>query len=87
MRARRVEVQDEVVRDGESVVLLGRQVIRLSALGTTLLELCGDWRETEELAAGLVERFGEPPEGADARFMTEASLHALHDQGLVDLEH
>ena len=37
MRARRVEVQDEVIRDGESVVLLGRQVIRLSWIGTTLL--------------------------------------------------
>lgn len=85
MRARRVDVQDEVIRDGESVVLLGRQVIRLSALGTTLLELCGDWRDAEELARGLTERHGEPPTGFDATAMTEAALQALHEQGLIDL--
>lgn len=85
MRARRVAVHDEVVRDGESVVLLGRQVIRLSALGTTLLELCPDWRGVDELADGLTERFGTPPDGSDPRLMTEAALEALHEQGLVDL--
>ena len=66
MRARRVDVQDEVVRDGESVVLLGRQVIRLSWIGTTLLELCDDWRDSSELARGLTDRYGEPPDGSDA---------------------
>lgn len=85
MRARRVDVQDEVIRDGESVVLLGRQVIRLSALGTTLLEMCGDWRDAKELAHGLTERHGEPPADFDATAMTEAALQALHEQGLVDL--
>lgn len=80
-----MEVQDEVIRDGESVVLLGRQVIRLSALGTTLLELCDNWRDAKELAHGLTERHGEPPAGFDATAMTEAALQALHDQGLVDL--
>lgn len=80
-----MEVQDEVIRDGESVVLLGRQVIRLSALGTTLLELCNNWRDAKELAHGLTERHGEPPAGFDAMAMTEAALQALHDQGLVDL--
>ena len=85
MRARRVAVHDEVVRDGESVVLLGRQVIRLSALGTTLLELCPDRRGVDELADGLTERFGTPPDGSDPRLMTEAALEALHEQGLVDL--
>lgn len=80
-----MEVQDEVIRGGESVVLLGRQVIRLSALGTTLLELCDDWRDAKELAHGLTERHGEPPAGVDAMAMTEAALQALHDQGLVDL--
>lgn len=80
-----MEVRDEVIRDGESVVLLGRQVIRLSALGTTLLELCDDWRGAEELALGLTERHGGPPAGFDATAMTEAALQALHEQGLVDL--
>ena len=85
MRARRVEVRDEVVRDGESVVLLGRQVIRLSWIGTTLLELCDDWRDSVELARGLTDRYGEPPDGSDATAMTEVALEALHEQGLVEL--
>lgn len=85
MRARRVEVHDEVVRDGESVVLLGRQVIRLSWIGTTLLELCHDWRGADELTLGLTERYGEPPDGSDGMAMTVAALHALQEQGLVEL--
>ncbi|MDF2144144.1 hypothetical protein [Knoellia sp. p5-6-4] len=85
MRARRVPVQDEVVRNGESVVLLGRQVIRLSAIGTTLLELTGEWREVDDLTVDLTDRFGHPPEGYSATDMTEAALQALHAQGLVEL--
>jgi hypothetical protein len=78
-------VDDELVRDGESVVLLGRQVVRLSALGTTLLELCPQWCDATELADGLVDRFGTPPGGVDPRLMTEAALAALHEQGLVEI--
>ena len=85
MRARRVPVQDEVIRDGESVVLLGRQVIRLSAIGTTLLELTEDWRDIGELTDGLTDRFGHPPTGHSATAMTEAALQALQGQGLVEL--
>jgi hypothetical protein len=85
MRARRVPVRDEVVRDGESVVLLGRQVIRLSAIGTTLLELTGDWRDVDDLARALTDRFGHPPEGHSASAMTEAALQSLQEQGLVEL--
>lgn len=85
MRARRVPVHNEVVRDGESVVLIGRQVVRLSWIGTTLLELCDDWRHSAELAQGLTDRYGEPPDGSDATAMTESALKALHQQGLVEL--
>lgn len=85
MRVRRVPVDDEVVRDGESVVLLGRQVIRLSAIATTLLELCDRWRDSDELTQELTDRFGEPPDGSDPAVMTESALHALADQGLVEL--
>jgi hypothetical protein len=85
MRARRVPVQDEVVRDGESVVLLDRQVIRLSAIGTTLLELTGEWRDLDELTVDLTDRFGHPPEGHSATAMAEAALQALAEQGLVEL--
>jgi hypothetical protein len=85
MKARRVPVRDEVIRDGESVVLLGRQVIRLSAIGTTLLELCDTWRDLDQLTHELTDRFGHPPDGTDATVMTESALHALHQQGLVEL--
>lgn len=85
MRARRVPVQDEVVRDGESVVLLCRQVIRLSAIGTTLLELTGEWRDLDDLTVDLTDRFGQPPAGESPTVMTEAALQALHEQGLVEL--
>ena len=83
MRVKRVPVEDEVVRDGESVVLLGRQVIRLSAIGTTLLELCDEWRHIGELTAALTDRFGHPPIDYNATSMTEAALQALERQGLV----
>lgn len=86
MRARRVPVEDEVVRDGESVVLMGRQVIRLSWIGTTLLELSDHWQCAEELAVGLIERYGEPPDGSDPILMTEAALRDLRAQGLVELD-
>jgi hypothetical protein len=84
-RVRRVPVDDEVVRDGESVVLLARQVIRLSALGTTVLELCPGWVTLPEVAEGLVAQFGAPPDGSDPTPVVEAAVASLHEQGLVEL--
>ena len=83
MRARALPVVDRVDRDGEAVVLVGREVVRPSALATAIVDACADWCEVDELAARLVAQFGEPP-ADDARSMTVAALTELRDQGLVD---
>ena len=85
MKARRLPVADRVERDGESVVLVDRQVVRLSTLATALLELCRDWATAPELARGLLDRVGEPPDGVDPVVATESALATLRDQGLVEL--
>ena len=85
MRARALPVLDRLDREGGAVVLLGRQVVRLSPLAAALLDACDDWRGVEELAGQLVAQFGDPPSG-DARSMTAAALTELRDQGLVELD-
>ncbi|MFC8501951.1 hypothetical protein ACFUC1_06295 [Pedococcus sp. NPDC057267] len=84
MRARRLPVADRVDRDGESVVLVGREVVRLSALATTLLDACPDWTEEERLVAVLVERFGAPPGGDDPAVLVARALDTLTGHGLVE---
>ena len=84
MRARRLPVADRVDRDGESVVLVGREVVRLSALATTLLDACVDWTEEELLVPVLLDRFGPPPEGGDPAALVEDALATLARHGLVD---
>ena len=78
-------VADRVDRDGAAVVLVGRAVVRLSPLATTLLDLCADWTELPALTEALVERFGDAPDGADPAAATLAALTTLRDLGLVDL--
>jgi hypothetical protein len=85
VKARRLPVADRVERDGESVVLVDRQVVRLSELATALLELCAEWATPHELAGGLLDRVGEPPAGVDPVVAVESALRALHDEGLVEL--
>lgn len=85
MRARALPVLDRVDRDGEAVVLVGRQVVRLSLLAAAVLDACGDWRALDDLAGELVAQFGDPPSG-DARSVTAAALTDLRDQGLVELD-
>ncbi|GAB3433736.1 hypothetical protein GCM10027517_00990 [Phycicoccus ginsengisoli] len=84
MRARRLPVADRVDRDGESVVLVGREVVRLSALATTLLDSCSEWTEEERLVTVLVDRFGAPPEGGDAAVLVSEALATLTRHGLVE---
>jgi len=75
-----------VDRDGEAVVLVGREVVRLSALATTLLDSCPDWTSVPQLVEVLLEAFGPTPEGVDAVVTTESALRTLADQGLVELD-
>ena len=84
MRARRLPVADRVDRDGESVVLVGREVVRLSALATALLDACPDWTEEEQLVAVLLDRFGPPPGGGDPVVLVQDALTALARHRLVD---
>jgi hypothetical protein len=84
VRARALPVLDRVDRDGEAVVLVAHQVVRLSQLATAVVDACSEWRELDELTDGLVAQFGDPPVG-DARSVTAAALTELRDQGLVEL--
>jgi hypothetical protein len=86
VKARRRPVADRIERDGESVVLIGREVIRLSALATVLLDSCADWTDDADLADRLLARLGPAPDGVDAEAATVSALNALHEQGLVDLD-
>lgn len=84
MRARRLPVADRVDRDGESVVLVGHEVVRLSALATALLDACAEWTEEERLVSLLVDRFGAPPGGGDPAVLVSGALTTLATHGLVE---
>ncbi|MEO6412545.1 MAG: hypothetical protein ABIO48_08145 [Pedococcus sp.] len=68
------------------MLLVGREVVRLSALATTLLDSCPDWTPVSELVDVLVTAFGPTPEGVDPGAATEAALRTLASQGLVELD-
>lgn len=86
MRARCLPAADRVDRDGESVLLVGREVVRLSALATTLLDSCPDWTPVSELVDVLLTAFGPTPEGVDPVAATGSALRTLAAQGLVELD-
>ncbi len=85
MNARYLPAVDRVDRDGEAVVLVGRDVVRLSALATTLLDSCVDWTPVPELVEVLLAAFGSTPEGVDPAAATDGALRTLATQGLVEL--
>jgi len=84
VRARYLPAADRVDRDGEAVLLVGREVVRLSALATTLIDACTEWTPASELVEVLLAAFGPTPEGVDAVVATEVALRTLADQGLVE---
>ena len=84
MRVRRLPVTDRVDSDGESLVLVGNTVVRLSPLATRLLDHCEDWTEVRVLAERLVGELGPPPDGMDVREAVEYTVDALAGQGLVE---
>jgi hypothetical protein len=86
VRARYLPAADRVDRDGEAVLLVGREVVRISALATTLLDSCPDWTPVSDLVDVLLAAFGPTPEGVDPVAATEAALLTLRDQGLVELD-
>jgi hypothetical protein len=86
VRARYLPAVDRVDRDGEAVLLVGREVVRLSALATTLLDACSDWTPASELVEVLLASFGPTPEGVDPTAATEVALRTLAAQGLVEID-
>jgi hypothetical protein len=84
VRVRRLPVTDRVDRDGESVVLVGDTVVRLSTLATRLLDRAEGWTDVGLLADHLVAEFGPPPDGKDAHQAAEAAVDALVTQGLLE---
>jgi hypothetical protein len=78
-------VQDRVDRHDEAVVLVDRQVVRLSPLAVELVDRCADWTDEAVLTQAALDRFGPPPEGVDPRQATRDALTALRDRGVVEL--
>ncbi|WP_277499731.1 MULTISPECIES: hypothetical protein [unclassified Nocardioides] len=70
----------------ETAVMVDATVLVLSPLAGVLVELVGDdgWVPVATVAAGLVERFGAPPDG-DALAGTRTALADLAEQGVVEL--
>jgi hypothetical protein len=77
-------VTDRVDRDGESVVLVGQTVVRLSAMATLLLDGCEDWIDVGVLAEHLVAELGPPPDGAEPRRVVESAVDSLVARGLLE---
>ncbi|NNM46506.1 hypothetical protein [Knoellia koreensis] len=84
MMVRAVPPTDRIDHEGEAVVLVGAQVVRLSALATTVLDLAVTWRGDGELAARLVAAHGPPPGDADPQSATRAVLEQLVAHGLLE---
>ena len=88
MRARRRPVIDEYAEDGQVAVFSGSGlVVVLSALAVVAWEfLDEEWATADEVAAVLVETFGEPADGRTALELTEHALRTLSGHSLVDLD-
>jgi hypothetical protein len=84
VRARRLDIVDQVVEDGESVVLVGHTVVKLSPLATAILAELADWTEIETVSRAMIEIFGSPPEGTDATAAIEAAILDMAGQNLLE---
>lgn len=83
MRYRAVDAHDELHVSGESLVLLGGQVRRVSELGTAVRACAVEPVDVATLAARLQERFGAPPDG-DLHEHTRRAAEALVEAGLLE---
>ena len=80
---RRAPVTDLLAVDGESLVLLDDQVLRLGPVATVVLQLLDDGpRSQAQLTAALEDEFGTPPEGS-LRDAVEEQLNGLATAGLI----
>lgn len=85
MRVQRRPVDDELLIDGELVVLVDDTVLLLSEVASAALEhlVTGVWTSTDDLAAHLGATVGLPAEGESAVF---SLVNALFEAGLVAVE-
>lgn len=82
MRIRRLPVDDELMIEGELVVLREDEVLLLSEVASFALHHLDpdDWTTEEELSDLLMERFGLPPDQPEA---VSWLVSALSDARLV----
>ena len=86
MRVHRLPLRDQYFDEEESAVMVGDEVIALSALATSILALVPDEGTTSDfLGQALEDRYGPPPSGVDALQATEMALSDLKSVGLVQL--
>lgn len=85
MRARRGALTDVFEQGDESVVMAGANVVRLSQLATFLVRGLTVWRTSDELAAMLVDRFGEPAD-ANAVDLVESMVSELAALEIVEVD-
>lgn len=85
MRVRRQPVDDELMVEGELVVLIDGQVLVLSEVASEALDnLVTDvWTSIEALSARLEASIGLPPEGESAVF---SLVSALEEAGLIAVQ-
>ncbi|MDR7086173.1 hypothetical protein J2X11_001012 [Aeromicrobium panaciterrae] len=85
MRVTRGALSDIFEHGNESVVMAGSNVVRLSELATFLVGGLTVSRTSDELAAMLVDQFGEPVD-ADARDLVERMLSQLAALEIVEID-
>lgn len=85
MRVRCGDIVDTFEHGNESVVMAGSNVVRLSELATFLVCELAVSRTSDELAARLVEQFGEPVD-ADAHQLVEHMLRELAALDIVKID-
>ncbi len=84
MKVRRGAIADQVVLDGESVVLVGHTLLRLSPLPTAILEHTNTWVETADLVGSVTAALSSPPDNIDPVVVIERVIAELLDEGVLE---
>lgn len=83
---RRSDLTDFLPCDGESLVLLDDQVLRLGPVATLILEMLGTGPVTlDQLTGELASAFGSPPDGTLTQAVAD-QLGALNRNGLLIID-
>lgn len=82
---RRREPADRLTREGETLLLYERQVVRLGPIGSAIFETAAAPVELAELAEALEAAFGAPPDGSLLAATTAAVADLLRQQVLEEV--